>query len=165
MRFYVRSGRPNSSLLAEFLLNGEILARRVFEQTDQGDADQQFPPALETNQPLLLSIGSSSMGVAEAMGGRQYAADGRPVVVALPTIEGLPPDWYGYEGVDMVIVSTSHESVDGKLAADAPQIEALETWVRLGGKLLLCGGSRAERIAAARVALVTVSPWPATGRW
>jgi hypothetical protein len=150
---YVRFGRPGGSLLAEFLLGDEIVARRVFEPADQCDSDRHFLPALETNQPLLLLIGSTSTGIAEALGGREYAPDGKAIVVVLPNSEELPGDWYGYEGVDKVIVATSLASIDDGLHPDAPQIEALDAWVRQGGKLLLCAGSQAERIARAD------SPW------
>ena len=153
VQLYVRFGRLTGSLLAEFLVGDEIVARRVFEQADQSDADRQFPSALETNQPLLLLIGPPSMGIAEAISGREYSPDGKPVVVSLPTTEWLPSAWYGYEGVDMVIVSTSQGAIDGGLHPDAPQIEALDTWVRLGGKLLLCVGAQSERIARSE------SPW------
>ncbi len=153
VRLYVRFGRATGSLLAEFLLGDEIVARRVFEQDDRCDGDCQFAPALETNQPLLLLIGSPAMGIAEAIGGREYSPDGKPVVVALPAIEELPPAWYGYEGVDMVIVSTSRGTIGETLPRDDPRIEALDTWVHLGGKLLLCAGSQAERIARPE------SPW------
>jgi hypothetical protein len=98
-------------------------------------------------------IGPPSTGIAEAIGGRERDPNGKPVVVVLPTIEDLPAAWYGYEGVDTVIVATSTTSIDGGLRPGAPQIEALDSWVRQGGRLLLCAGSQADRIARPE------SPW------
>ena len=150
---YVRFGRPGGSLLAEFLRGDEIVARRVFEQADQCDTAQQFLPALETNQALLLVIGSSSTGIAEAIGGCQRLQDSRAVVACPPTIEELPAAWYGYEGVDRVIVATGGATFNGRLASDAPQLEALDAWIRQGGRLLVCAGSQAEQIVRPE------SPW------
>jgi hypothetical protein len=65
----------------------------------------------------------------------------------MPAVDELPVAWYGYEGVDKVIVAAGGAATDGKLPPDAPQIEALDAWVRQGGRLLLCAGSQAERIA------------------
>ena len=142
----VRFGRPSGALSAEFLAGGQIVARHVFEPVERSEAGQQFLPALETNQPLLLLIGPRSMGVAEAVGDR-YAPEGTPIVVDMPAVDELPAVWYGYEGVDKVIVAAGGAATDGKVPSDAPQIEALDAWVRQGGRMLLCAGSQAERIA------------------
>jgi hypothetical protein len=150
---YVRIGRPGGSLLAEFLHGDQIAGHRSYEPADHGDAAEQFLPALDTNQSLLLVIGPPSTGIAEAIAGNDCLPDGKPVVVELPFGDNLPPAWYGYEGVDMVIVATSQEPVGSNLLADAPQIEALDMWIRQGGRLLLCAGTQAGRVARPE------SPW------
>jgi hypothetical protein len=66
--------------------------------------------------------------------------------VIYPRIEFLPERWYGYDGVEMVIVhDLRHFSSN--------QIEALNRWVWSGGLLVIAGGARmslqeAERISS-----------------
>ena len=60
----------------------------------------------------------------------------------------LPTDCCGYEGVDAVILSTSRPEIYRRLSADDAQVQALDQWVRMGGRLVLCAGSAAEEILA-----------------
>ena len=67
------------------------------------------------------------------------------VVAAVDSLARLPTRWQGYEGVDIVVISTSKPEVFCKdLPPQNARIEALEQWVRMGGTLVLCAGSHAE---------------------
>ena len=59
-------------------------------------------------------------------------------------VERLPTQWYGYEGVDAVILSTSRPEIYAKLTANDARVQALDQWVRMGGRLVLCVGSQGE---------------------
>ena len=61
----------------------------------------------------------------------------------------LPTDWWGYEGIDAAILATGSEAVGAALAADAVRVAALDQWVRMGGRLVLCVGRRGEQMLAA----------------
>ena len=64
----------------------------------------------------------------------------------------LPDRWYGYEGVDAVIIATGNNfgnSLAQQLARDPVRRDALEQWVLQGGHLIISVGSNAEKVASA----------------
>jgi hypothetical protein len=73
----------------------------------------------------------------------------RPVAARLDDARQLPTQSCSYEGVDAVVFSTSRPEIYRGLSADDSRIEAIDQWVRMGGRLVLCVGSRAEEILAA----------------
>lgn len=66
----------------------------------------------------------------------QLPAGGVP---AAPSPRQLPETWYGFEGVDMVLLEASVLT-----ALNPDQAAALAEWVRAGGFVVLCGGWRYE---------------------
>ena len=62
---------------------------------------------------------------------------------AFDSLSRLPTRWEGYEGVDIVVISTSNPKVFAEITPNDDRVEALEQWVRMGGKLVLCAGSHA----------------------
>lgn len=56
----------------------------------------------------------------------------------------VPDRWWGYAGVDAIVLTTSDERFLGQLSSE--QRAALIQWVQLGGKLVLCVGAGGERI-------------------
>ena len=69
--------------------------------------------------------------------------------VHLAGVADLPTDWFGYEGVDTLVISTGDLELSRELAADPRRLAALDEWVKLGGRLvMLCGRHAPELIAA-----------------
>ncbi|MEQ8791176.1 MAG: hypothetical protein RIC55_33245 [Pirellulaceae bacterium] len=97
-----------------------------------------------TNQ-LVVTIGRDA-GVNDtlAAANRQRAADEQRVAALIDDAARLPDRWYGYEGVDTVVLTTS----DGETfqAISDAQLEALDRWVLLGGHLVLCAGAEGEAL-------------------
>jgi hypothetical protein len=64
-------------------------------------------------------------------------------------VERMPDRWFGYECVDVVILTTSNGEFVGKLLEPgaAPQRNALLDWVRRGGRLVLSVGDRQADVA------------------
>jgi len=117
---------------------------------------ETIPPGLWPTQLLVVSIGADSVGLEEAVrpveliGALQWPADRAPVVVRLSepeSVRRLPRRWYGYEGVDLVVVSTSRPELLQPLGTDPEQQAALEEWVRLGGKLAVFLGKESAWLA------------------
>ena len=82
----------------------------------------------------------------------------RPPAIALAVSQvqaasDVPDRWWGYEGVDAIVLTTSDDKFLGQLSSD--QRTAIIQWVQLGGKLVLCVGSGGERL------LAEGSPWSA----
>ena len=160
VRLITRFGHVDSDLKAVFHIGREVIARKTFETTAmQADADH-FLPALES-QSLIVVVGDSTLGMDEVgkLGGGEPEA--RPVAVRLDDIERLPTHWCGYEGVDAVILCTSRPEIYRRLAANNARVQALDQWVRMGGRLVLCVGSQADEILAQNSPLRRVRPRPA----
>lgn len=62
----------------------------------------------------------------------------------LERTEQFPDRWYGYEGVDTLVVATGEENPIERL--DPAAKEALFQWLRLGGRMLISAGHRAPDV-------------------
>jgi hypothetical protein len=147
VRLLCRFGRVHGTLRAEFRAEGKLLAQRTFETAAAPDAEH-FLPGLES-QSLLVAVGESPMGLETAAKLGSVEPEYRPATAHVAEIEQLPTDWRGYEGVDAVILSTSRSDIRGKLAACGDQVQALDQWVQMGGRLVLCAGAQADKVLGA----------------
>lgn len=141
---YARFGRVESDALVEYQVGERVAARRRF--VADLAADDSFAPAMLADQPLFVEIGSDSSGVEQAValaGGETSES----VVVRTNNVDALPSRWYGYEGVDGVVISTSRPEVFHKwLGGRNARVEALERWVTMGGRLVLLVGAAGSEI-------------------
>ncbi len=152
---YVRFGRLRSTLTAEFVVDGRVAARREFDAGEES-GEVRFPPAMPALQPLIVSVGGA--GVEDAVALRHADPAREDVVARLTGIDQLPDRWYGYEGVEAVVLSTSRPEMFENLAADGDRVEALDRWVRLGGRLVLCVGGAGEEVLAPGAPLARFAP-------
>ncbi|MEI8375456.1 MAG: hypothetical protein WCJ35_21765 [Planctomycetota bacterium] len=139
---YVRFGHEASTLALELLDGRTILAAKTIDSTGAPTNDQ-FADALRPGQRLIVSVGKSSSGLEKALPGTQ-GQSAQNVVAAVDSLARLPTRWQGYEGVDIVVISTSKPEVFEKISPQNARIEALDQWIRMGGMLVLCAGSHAE---------------------
>jgi hypothetical protein len=123
------------------------LRSRAGEVWSQGLA---ATPALLATQELVVGIGPDT-GLAEAEALIKRRADLALVTAHVVTAAELPDAWWGYEGVDVVVLATSDGKLLGKISA--AQREALLQWVLQGGRIIVCVGAGGEQILAAN------SPW------
>ncbi len=147
VRLLCRFGRVQGTLRVEFRVDGNMVAQRTFETAASPDAEH-FLPALEF-QGLVVMVGDAPSGLEEAFKLGGVEAEYRPVAARLSEVEQLPTHWCGYEGVDAVVLSTSRPAIYGKLAAHGDQVQALDEWVQMGGRLVVCLGAQAEKVLAA----------------
>jgi hypothetical protein len=154
---YVRFGRRDASLRVTVSGEEGTLGERTFNCYALRTEDQ-IPEALGSKSRLWVTVGGE-MGASEAAKVQQTgrAADAIETV-RLDTVDQLPTRWYGYEGVDVVLLATSQPAIYRKLSASAARIEALDRWVRLGGRLLLSVGSEAAEVLAANAPLARFLP-------
>lgn len=165
---YVRFGRTESSLAVEVRdvelpEGGQVVAEKVFEA---GAAVKKslFPKAIPSGEQLMLVVGPDAMGVEEAVGVLRRHAGDHATVVHLGgqherggseaedgeerefDFSQMPDRWYGYEGVEVLVLSTGRPEVYRGLKPDSPQIAALSQWVNLGGTLIVCAGRHAAEL-------------------
>lgn len=124
-----------------------------------GDTDPQvqLPPPLGSRSRLLLTLGPS-IGLERVYPTASEAEGGEVVVVRLAGVDHLPTRWYGLEGVDAVVISTSRPELFRRLQAGDARVRALKQWVQMGGRLILCAGSRAEEVLHPGMPLATFAP-------
>jgi hypothetical protein len=142
---YVKFGRVRSALNVEFRAADQTLARRTFQAGASADRSH-FPPALLSGQELMVEVSAAGMGTREAAGSIERHADEKADVVRLSDASQLPDKWFGYEGVDAILLSTSEPKLYDSLKPDGPQVAALQQWIRMGGKLVLSVGREAEQV-------------------
>jgi hypothetical protein len=153
---YVRIGQVVSRLKAEYRVDGRVIADKIMESADKADQDHFMYP-LEA-QPLVVCVGPTTMGIEDNTHIKEKDIEHRPIAVRVEDLGRLPTRWYGYEGVDTVVISTSNAEAYDKLAPDDVRLEALDQWIRMGGRLVLCAGSRAEEALAKTSPLVRFAP-------
>jgi hypothetical protein len=134
-------------LAAEVTVGFRGPAGLVAERRFSTQADGPLAGVLPSSQPLLVAIGKAS------------DTSAAPDTVAAMTVarvddfDRLPANWWDYEGVNAVVVTTDDDVLSAQLAAARPQTAALQLWVRMGGHLVLSVGRHAKEVLAAG------SPW------
>jgi hypothetical protein len=99
---------------------------------------------------LLVTFGDVPIGLERAFPNRDAAENesGRRTI-ELSAVTDLPLAWFGYDAVDVLVISASDGAECRALAADKTRFAALVRWVELGGKLvILCGGENAKTLLA-----------------
>ena len=158
VRLYARFGTVRSRLTAEFISQGEVVCRREFDP-DSNALDEDCPVALETNHKLFLVAGASHpLGLEELARESSPDTPAEIAVARLDDLRSLPTKWYGYEGVDAVVVCTSRPEVYRSLTAGSPQVEALDQWIRLGGKLVFCVGAQGDQVLHGQMPFARFAP-------
>ncbi len=145
VRLICRLGRVSCDMSAQLRVADKVVAQRTFSTAAQADGEH-FLPGLEFRD-LIVTVGSASLGTEELGKLRGLDPQHRPMTAKVASIEQLPTDWRGYEGVDAVIFAGRPE-VYQKVSADCAQMQALDEWIRMGGRLVLCAGTQAEKILA-----------------
>ena len=156
-RLFVRFGRVRSTLTAEWIVEGRIAARREFDASEE-PGPARFPPAMPASQPLIVSVGESGLGVEDAARLRRAGPRQAGAVARLADAGPLPQRWFGYEGVAAVVLSTSRPETFQDLDPTGARLEALDRWVRLGGRLVLCVGRAGDEVLGPGAPLARFAP-------
>lgn len=133
---YVKFGRLRSGLKVRLRVGDRVLEERRI--------DDDLPPALTAGQPLLVTL-RAAIGIDDAA--RQvFTAGDPPAGAVVDDPLDLPDRWWGYESVHMLAMPTSDFAWYEQL--DEPRREALDQWLRWGGRLLLSVGKQGSSIAS-----------------
>ena len=129
---YVRFGRPDSGLIVRLVAGDTVVNERTY-------SSRQLPEMIRSTVDRVVLIGAE-MNLEEALNSQS-----QPVkVVHLPDFSSFPDRWYGLEGVRQIMVTTSHP--DFLKGLDETKFKALEQWLRLGGEIVICIGSRGQEL-------------------
>lgn len=150
---YARIGRADGPI--EVLMHdereghdGELLTLKTLSGDD-------LPRALPGTAELMVELGAT-IGLGDLFRRGEQSELERTTVVTLDTPQTLPDRWYGYEGVDLMVI-VGAPSIEKSLLS-APFIDALEQWVRRGGTLLIECGDGAERVVGPAAPLARFAP-------
>jgi hypothetical protein len=113
---------------------------------------------LEPHEVLYLTLGSPLRGlkVATKPGAAQPVQQAEdhdedapvPGFASIENIADLPDRWFGYESVDVIVITTSSDKfVEQLLEMNKARRDALLDWVRRGGTLVLSVGRNQQGVA------------------
>lgn len=156
-RLFVRVGQAQGELRASLLAEGNIACQRTFYVSAQPGAGTITGGVPATNR-LLLQFGPP-FGLSDLVRGNQTAYPlAATHVIRIEDPEQLPERWYGYEGVDTVLLTTTQAELYQPLEENRARIEALREWVERGGKLVLFCGLSGEELLRPSGVLADFAP-------
>jgi hypothetical protein len=157
---YARFGEINSEATVALRVGDRVVAAKSFTSSMEADAEH-YPSAMLAEQRLVVEVGPGSVGIEEAVerADRDSTSMGGSAVARVTDVGQLPTRWYGYEGVDAVVISTSRPEMFHKLlAGSSARLEALDQWVRMGGRLVLLVGSQGSEVLHPEAPLARLAP-------
>ncbi len=141
---YTKVGRIGAPIHVRLIADGETVASR-FELSPNEDSDAARPfRSLPATSQLIVHLGASRVGLDEAFRRQNGGESGTARNVAhVPDIDALPVDWFGYEGVDVLVLTTADAELIRRLAGDRQRFAAVERWLELGGRVVVLAGGEA----------------------
>lgn len=163
VRLFTRFGAVQSVLRATFVPVDSSLPSVSRQWDYRLEGANRLPAAISSQQSLIVGVGPD-IGLKE-MAAMHRRADGqsRLSIAQLPDAGSLPEAWYGYEGVDWLVLGTSDEAVVTSL--NAAQLTALKRWVELGGRLVILSGRATSAVLASDQPLKELAPARWTGQF
>jgi hypothetical protein len=130
---YVRPGDANPRVVVSVRSRGEILA--------QGQSNDLGLSAINLGDSLYVSLGGRLTDLQSAvteMNGKHedHTTELRQAGYEID-MRALPERWFGYDGVDLLVLTTDNKEFLDKLAEEPIRWEALGKWVKYGGRLLI----------------------------
>ena len=138
---YAKSGPIGSPISVRFRTSGEVVWQKDLPA-----------PNLGAVQELVVGIGPAC-GLEEAAATIRRRPDLALQTAQLQSAAELPDVWWGYSGVDTVVLTTSDAAF--LTAITDVQRQALIQWVELGGRIVISVGARGAEVTTAG------SPWAA----
>src|SRR5262245_53165197 len=141
---------------------GQPLAVRLAKRINDSYEDPELLPAAATGASatalpaagqFILEIGQS-IGLDHVFRRDETDPQRATTVVTLDGSQPLPDEWFGYEGVDQVVIA----GAPAETWQDPKTVAALERWVRLGGSLWIVSGADAPAMLGKGKPLATFAP-------
>jgi len=153
---YAKFGSMYGDLRIQFQVDDKLVIDRVCD--DKPNPDRLLlPTPLPSSERMIVTVGGA-VGVDEAVRLHQQATGITITVAALADADRLPTEWYGYDGVDWLVISTSHPDQLKALFDTGARRAALVEWVERGGRLLFTVGAEAPTVLAPDAALTALAP-------
>ncbi len=132
---YVRPGKLMPSIVVRLIgPDGRERASRRFSA-----AENELPDAADLSTILFVTVGAAGGLLPARIGLRPGYPAERFAVARQPSCRTLPRRWFGYQGIDFLVLCLSDPGMLEEF--DAAGRAALVRWVRFGGHLVLAVGS------------------------
>lgn len=139
VRLYAKVGQRQGPITIGIRAGEHLLGSRTLQP-----GDESLAGGLPSHRGLLLTLGAPLTPADKpTLQQRNFT------VADVDDPASLPDEWWGYDGVDTVVLATHNEAFVARLLAARAKLAALEQWVRMGGRLVLSVGQRAEQALAA----------------
>ncbi|MBI1901032.1 MAG: hypothetical protein HYS13_07970 [Planctomycetia bacterium] len=112
------------------------------------------PVPLQEGQELYLAVGGQ-FDLEPGANLNRPAGQPRAETAAVESPQALPTRWFGYEGVDAVVLFTSRVEA---FRGGGPWMDALDEWIQLGGRLIVVAGKNGPELLQAGGPLARFSP-------
>lgn len=123
----------------------QVILRDEDGRTVQSQAIRDQSPQPATWQWIITT--GTDVAVEEAAVYLARVRDERVVSTLLTDAADFPDRWFGYEGVNVLVIPLGSENVLETLSDE--QFSALLQWLRLGGRFVMSAGRRAPELFAA----------------
>ncbi len=144
-RLITRLGQVHGRLSVELRSGERVRVRKTFQAANTVDNDH-FLPAVGP-QKLILNLGGAKIGIDALDRGADTIADS-PIEAVIEDVHQLPTNWAAYEAVEAAVLTTSRADFCQQLAADPLRLRALQQWLQMGGRLVICAGAQSETVFA-----------------
>lgn len=156
-RMCVRVGQSNSPLQVKILSeDGKTLAARTF-QVGPESGRGLIRGGLPATNRLLLEFGSP-LGLGDLLIGQDENDLVRSQLVRVESAAALPTEWYGYESIDTLFMTTSQAEMLRPLLQNPARMAAIQRWVEMGGKIVVFCGASAEEFLGDEGPLASLVP-------
>ncbi|MDR1053805.1 MAG: hypothetical protein LBL39_06480, partial [Planctomycetaceae bacterium] len=167
---YFKTGRHNANISVNLELDKKVMATVTLAPKDKPSQSLPLPRAQQKITPkhspdnqtkqhtfrqpipnerqIILLIGNEDIGLQSAIAELALREERRPLVVKVNSVVDLPDEWFGYEAVDMIVLTTTEPEQFKTLHANSPQILAIDKWIKLGGRMIFCAGRDSESLLA-----------------
>lgn len=138
---YAKIGRPEARIQTVFrpVKSGNEYSQQV---TRQNWNASEFGQACLSTEQLVVTLGDGAIAEEAVRAWERRTTEG-VICTEIDTPDQLPTRWWGYEGVDTLIILTG--SNDTLPNFESVQLEALQRWVQLGGRVILSAARNAEK--------------------
>ncbi len=157
---FVRMGRLPGPLTVRLVAGEREIARKILHSNDSVGDSAFIEP--RNDKRLIVTIGADddALGLKDAANWPTSLSRFQPTTVEIASVSQLPLRWFGYETANVVVICTDRSEILRQFTADPARIEALDLWVRMGGRLALFVGAQGEKVLAPDSPLTRFAPGP-----
>ncbi len=153
---YTRIGKSSMPVVVRLLENKRLVAKKTINQYD--NSGKEIYRIVGSDSRLMIELGKSCSLQSLLRLSRYENQERHLTINQVDSIESMPLDWIGYEGVDQVWLTVGDGKWAKNLTPEGPRIQALKQWIETGGKLVLSCGSQGQEMFSKNGPLVPLLP-------